>query len=74
MFSGFVIGTGIMIVGAYFIITGEYINGITLILVGCVWIDTDRINSELADLKKENAELRKVQSTSPHKQENILIS
>ena len=54
----FIIGMGIMCVGAGFAAIGKYIDGFTLILVGACWIDMDRIDSELADIKSKIAELR----------------
>jgi hypothetical protein len=73
MVAGFIIGLGITFVGAGFVATSEYIEGITLILLGCCWIDDDRINSEIRDLKDEVARLRKKAGVATEKQPYTVI-
>jgi len=74
MWIDFVIGVGIMIIGICFVFTSEYIDGSILILLGSCWIDDWRINSELADLKAEVADLRKKSKLVTDKQPYTAIS
>ena len=69
----FIIGIGIMCVGVGFAATSEYIDGIALILIGACWIDEERMNLELIDLKSEIAELRHASNNVANKHEYLVI-
>ena len=69
----FIIGIGIMCVGVGFAAIGKYIGGFALILIGACWIDEDRMDSELEDLKSEVAELRRASNNAVNKHEYLVI-